>query len=287
MTAFSKTEAKSNGITAIVEIKTLNGRYLEIQCRVPKTISNKEFNIREILKTQLIRGSVNVYVTIDYNSVEKPFNLNEDTIIQCYKSLNKVKTRLKLNEPVTLDNVLNFSSYFSDNSSEDNSEIEWKLVYNALREGIKQIQKMRKQEGGQLEKDLKNRIKNIEKSVESIEVLASNRITELREKLRQKVAQLFESDEIDERRIQMEIVLIADKLDISEECVRLHSHLKFFNEAIKSKDAAGRKINFLLQEMNREVNTIGSKSEDVEISKLVIDMKEELERIREQAQNIE
>jgi uncharacterized protein (TIGR00255 family) len=105
--------------------------------------------------------------------------------------------------------------------------------------------------------------------------------------LRQKIAQLFDSDEIDESRIQMEIVLIADKLDISEECLRMRSHIKYFNDEINSKDSAGRKINFILQEMNREINTIGSKANNSEISHLVVQIKEELERIREQAQNIE
>ena len=123
--------------------------------------------------------------------------------------------------------------------------------------------------------------------IERIESLSMKKIPEMRDKLRQRVAQLFESDEIDERRIQMEIVLIADKLDVSEECVRMRSHIKFFNETLKAKEPTGQKLNFLMQEMNREINTIGSKASDTEISQIVVSLKDEIERIREQVQNVE
>jgi uncharacterized protein (TIGR00255 family) len=134
--------------------------------------------------------------------------------------------------------------------------------------------------------DLHKRIKLIEESLIIVENRAAKRVPEERERLRARIGQLFESDEIDEQRLQMEIVLLADKLDISEECVRLRSHIKFFNETMKSVDA-GRKLNFLLQEMHREVNTIGSKANDAEVAHNVVSMKEELEKMREQVQNIE
>jgi uncharacterized protein (TIGR00255 family) len=146
---------------------------------------------------------------------------------------------------------------------------------------------MRIGEGTQILKDLQFRLKNVSSTLQKIEALGIKKIPLERERLRQKVAMLFDSDEIDEHRIQMELVLLADKLDISEECVRLNSHIKFMFESLKSKEPVGKKINFLLQEMNREINTIGSKANDTEISHLVVSAKEELERLREQIQNIE
>jgi uncharacterized protein (TIGR00255 family) len=146
---------------------------------------------------------------------------------------------------------------------------------------------MRFDEGKNIEKDILNRIKKIHAITDKIRALGLEKIPTEREKFRQKVAQLFEGDEIDEQRIYMEMILLADKLDISEECVRLESHFKLFYNSLKEKDSAGRKINFLMQEMNREINTIGSKANDSEISQLVISVKEELERVREQIQNIE
>jgi len=152
---------------------------------------------------------------------------------------------------------------------------------------LKSLDKMKRDEGTKLSKDLQNRMKKIKNSVKEIETVGMARIPEERQKYREKIAQLFESDEIDEHRIQMEIVLIADKLDISEECVRMNSHIKYFFESFKTEEPIGRKINFLLQEMNREINTIGSKANNAQISHLVVSTKEELEIIREQIQNIE
>ena len=165
--------------------------------------------------------------------------------------------------------------------------MEWKLVKTALKDALKGIDKMRTSEGQQISRDIHERVKNIAKSVEKVDAISSKKIPLERERLRQRVAQLFESDDIDERRIQMEIVLIADKLDISEECVRLRSHIKFFNETLKAKEPMGQKLNFLIQEMNREINTIGSKANDTEISQLVVEAKDEMERIREQIKNVE
>ncbi|MBL7974412.1 MAG: DUF1732 domain-containing protein, partial [Candidatus Kapabacteria bacterium] len=150
------------------------------------------------------------------------------------------------------------------------------------------LENARKNEGKEISKDLRARMKTIETTLDQVEEIGMKRIPEERERLRARIAQLFDADEIDEQRLQMEIVLLADKLDISEECVRLRSHIKFMNEALKSTvDANGRQMNFMLQEMNREVNTIGSKANDANIARMVVGLKDELERIREQVQNIE
>jgi uncharacterized protein (TIGR00255 family) len=287
MTGFSSVEAKDKDLAVNVEIKTLNGRYLDINFRMPKFLSQKEFEIRDIVKSLIVRGTVNVSINLKNESTEQKLVLNDSVATECFNSLKKLNSKLKIKDPVNLENLLHFSDTFFTNEDISLSENEWRLIKKALTDAMKAIDKMRQAEGQRLLKDFQNRIKKIAATLQEIETLGLNRVPVERERLRQRVALLFESDEIDEQRIQMELVLMANKLDISEECVRLHSHIKFFNESLKLKEPVGTKLNFLLQEMNREINTIGSKADDAEISQKVVGIKEELERIREQAQNIE
>lgn len=289
MTGFSKAESKKDGYVVTVELKSLNGRYLEINTRLPKNLSHKEFEIRDLIKKTLERGSVNCFINFEFDANIKQFDLNIDLASQYYESLKKLKTKLKIKESVSLSDLLVFAPNFSVRDDTDNSEIEWKLTKDALSKAINQLDMMRKKEGQQIAKDMNMRMKKIADTLEKVDTMALDKIPQERDRLRMRVAQLFESDEIDEHRIQMELVLLADKLDVSEECVRMRSHIKFYYEAMdaKNKDSVGKKLNFLLQEMNREVNTIGSKCSDAEIAQLVVYMKEELERIREQVQNIE
>lgn len=287
MTAFSKAEASEKGIKATVELKSLNGRYLDINFKCPRTMSQKEIVVRDIVKTIISRGSVTVAVNIEYENPSQLFSINEDVALAVYQSLKDLKKKLNIREAVKLDNVLAFSQFFNNGKENEDSELEWRITNKALSKALAQLDKMRNQEGQEIFKDFNNRLRKVTTSIAKIEELSAQRVINEREKLRQKIALLFESDEIDENRIQMEIVMIANRLDISEECVRLRSHLKFFRETTKSNDPIGQKLNFLLQEMNREINTIGSKADSAEISQIVVQVKEELERMREQVQNVE
>lgn len=287
MTGYSKSETTDSGINVKVEIKSLNGRYLDINSRVPRSLLHKELEIRDIIKSRLERGNISLFITLEYDGQQDPVSLNFKTAEQCYNDLNQLKKRLKLRETVKLEHILHFSTSFMERDDSETDEKEWKIVQKTLRNALTALNRMRQKEGTQLYKDFKKRLNIIHNYIEEIEAMSVNRIPEERDRLRQRVAQLFESDEIDEQRIQTEIVLLADKLDISEECVRLRSHIKYFHETLSSKDAIGKKINFLLQEMHREINTIGSKINDAQVSQIVVDVKEELERIREQVQNVE
>ncbi|MFP4529414.1 MAG: YicC/YloC family endoribonuclease [Candidatus Kapaibacterium sp.] len=287
MTAFSKNESNEAGITVTIEIKSLNGRFLDINCKMPRTLAHKELEVRDIVKTTLNRGTININMYIEFTDPTKEYSMDRQLAANIFSDLSELKKELKLRENVKIEHLLNFSNHFYQKETDDNEALQWKLLKRALRAGLKSIKKMRDKEGGQIARDIRNRMNSIKNTVEKIETLGLDRIPEERERLRQKIAQLFEMDEIDESRLRMEMVLQADKLDISEECVRLQSHFKFFFEAFNSKEPVGRRMNFLLQEMHREVNTIGSKASDAEISQLVVSIKEELERIREQVQNIE
>lgn len=287
MTGFSKAEVKENGIIVNCEIKTLNGRYLELNCRMPKFLSSKEMEVRELAKNMIERGTVSIFVQVDTDEAEKQFELNDELAEKVFTYLNDLRGKLKIRETVKMDHILHFSQFFQQKEDDDKTEEQWKMLRKALRDALRDLDKMRKQEGQQIQKDITERVKGIKQRVEKIERLGIDRIPVERERLRQRIAQLFESDEIDEQRLRMEMVLMADKLDISEECVRLNSHIKYFFETVKAKESSGKKLNFLLQEMHREINTIGSKANDHQISMYVIEVKEELERIREQVQNIE
>jgi len=287
MTGYSKAEVKEKGFKVIVEIKSLNGKYLEINARLPKVLSHKELEARDLIKGKLSRGSVYLNISLEEEAGANQFALNEKAAAECYNKLTQLKTKLKIKEPVSLDHLLTFSGFFQNQEDNDNTDNVWKATVKAINEAIKELEAMRRKEGTQMAKDLKTRMSSIKETVDNIELLGIKRIPEERERIRQRIAQLFESDEIDEQRLQFEMVMLADKLDISEECVRLNSHIKFFFETMKDKEPSGRKITFLLQEMNREINTIGSKANDATISQHVVGAKEELEKIREQIQNIE
>lgn len=288
MTGFSKLDLKENGYIVSVEVKSLNGRYLEINCRLPKSISYREIEVRDVVKSLCPRGTVSVNINVETDLAEKSEQIFNTELAKSYlDAMTKLKKDLRLKDIITFEQVMQFAPNFISKENSSDAEEEWKIIRKTLKEALKSLDRMKAKEGQNIYKDLIVRLKKISGAVEKIETLSKGRVPAEREKMRQKVAQLFELDEIDEHRIQMEILVLANKLDISEECVRLKSHLKFFNDAFKINDPVGQKLNFLLQEMNREINTIGSKSDDAEISQIVISVKEEIERIREQVQNIE
>lgn len=292
MTGFSKVEFSESDFRCNIEIRSVNGRYLEVNAKMPRQLNTKEYELREQVKKVLQRGTVSVYITVEKllveDTIELPTLFDETIASHYYKSLDKLKKSLKIKDAITLEHLLRFSSSFEKKVvEEDYSAQIWAVVSKGLQQALLQLEKMRLNEGKEIAKDIRNRVKFLEQQIDLIEPIASQKIPEEREKMRQKVAQMFENEEIDEQRIQMEILILAEKIDITEEIVRMRSHIKFFNDILKAAEPSGRKMNFLLQEMHREINTIGSKSNDITISHSVVGMKEELERIREQVQNIE
>ncbi|OGU59847.1 MAG: YicC family protein [Ignavibacteria bacterium GWF2_33_9] len=287
MTGFSRSEYQKDNLKATVEIKSVNGKNLEIYCRLPRNMQHLEMIIRELIKNKVSRGSINVNINFENLDLSKTLMFNQDKAIAVMESLKELKNSLKIKDSIKLDQLMKFSEFFTESEDEGDEKLELHVIRQLMNQALINLNKMRMNEGKNIEKDIFNRVKKIQKIVDKVRALGLDKIPQEREKFRQKVAQLFEGDEIDEQRMYLEMVLLADKLDISEECVRLESHFNLFYNSLKEKDSVGRKINFLLQEMNREINTIGSKANDSEISSLVITVKEEIERIREQIQNIE
>lgn len=287
MTGFARSEYQKDNLKATAEIRCVNGKMLDINCRLPRNMQHLEMHIRDMIKGRISRGSLNITINFENLDLSKTLNFNLPKAQAVLDSINALKSNVKIKEAVKLDQLMKFSDFFTDPDEEADEKLQIHVIKQVMNQALLNLNKMRLNEGKNIEKDILNRIKKIHNIIDKVRALGLEKIPNEREKFRQKIAQLFEGDEIDEQRIYMEMILLADKLDISEECVRLDSHFKVFYNSLKEKDSAGRKINFLLQEMNREINTIGSKANDSEISQLVITAKEELERVREQIQNIE
>ena len=289
MTGFGRSEVSSEGITATVELRSVNSRFLEVSARMPKEFNVRENDLREIIRKTLSRGKINVSVTLNRSGESaSQIDVDEDRALQLKEALNKVRKGAKIKEAVSLTHILAFKEeLISKNVDDDRQEAEWKVIAEAVTNAVNNLNDMRRKEGGELAKDLRKRISELNKMVDKVEKISQEQVPEERKRLRERIARLFENEEVDEQRLEMEIVILADKLDVTEECVRWRSHSKFFLEAVNDKEPAGRRLNFLLQEMHREINTMGSKSSDSRIAHLVVGAKEELEKIREQVQNIE
>ncbi len=289
MTGFGRAEITRNGIVALAEVRSVNNRYLEVTARLPRQHSTRDREVKELVRSYVSRGSINITLKlerVDNGSI--PLKINESAAKALYKLLADLKKATGLREKIRLDHLLHFSEIFEPIEEDDSSTKEWEVLQEALQQALIAMNEMRLKEGEELAKDLIKRIQWIDSKVEQIEHLSKERIPQERQALQEKIAQLL-SDPliIDQNRLELEISLLAEKLDVTEECVRYHSHNKFFLESLQNNEAVGRRLNFLVQEMNREVNTIGTKACDATIAHLVVAIKEELEKIREQIQNIE
>ena len=290
MTGYGRTESVLNGRKYTVEIKSLNHRYLEISLRLPAVLSAFELEIKKKIGGKLSRGRTDVTIRMDseYGSVsECRYELNIPMIRNYYELLVQLREELGLKDEITLNMVAGFrDAFILKELGLDLSAIGEELEV-VLDKAIDALLEVRKKEGEIICDDLILRIDLIMKCLNSIESRAPQVILEYRKRLGERIKELTGGIVIDDLRLGQEVAIIAEKSDITEEIVRLKSHIVQFGDLLKSTDVVGRNIDFLIQEMIREINTIGSKSSDAEISKMVIDIKSELARIREQAQNVE
>jgi len=289
MTGYGRGEVSRGGISATVEVRGVNNRFLDVTARMPRSLSQREKDVKEIVRTFVSRGGLTVAVMVEEESDGVvPMTVNKSAARSYARLMNDLRKAAKIREQVKLEHILKFSEVFEVKREEETDERIWRVVEEALRGAMENFNEMRTKEGSELAKDLEQRVRWIDETVGTIERLSKDRIPEERQKLTERISQLLEDKSIiDQNRMELEIALLADKLDVTEECVRFRSHNKFFLEAMAGKEMAGRKLNFLVQEINREANTIGSKTNDTEIAHLVVKMKEELEKVREQLQNIE
>lgn len=289
MTGFGRGEAADNGLNATVELKTLNSRYLDVTIRLPQRLQHKELELKEVIQKSVSRGKINVSVYMSEEETGEPSIQVDEVKVKAYvKLLNQLRESAAIDEPIDIRNLMNFGDVFTSREEDEESvSRKWALAKLATENALVNLMKMRTQEGDQLKSDLLDRINSINSALDDIVVITDGRNIELRKKLHERIKSLIDDENLDTDRLEMEVVIMADKMDITEEIVRLRAHLKFFTEAIEQPEPAGRRLNFLTQEINRELNTIGSKANDSEIAHHVVKAKEMLEQIREQVQNVE
>ncbi|MEJ5305642.1 MAG: YicC/YloC family endoribonuclease [Ignavibacteria bacterium] len=287
MTGYGNAEFEKDGVSYSAEIRSFNSKFLEISIKLPRVHSQRENEIRELVRKYVNRGKIIVSANLERNaSLNLPIDINEETIKYLNQLFKKIKKVTKSKEKIKLDHFLKFSEIFQ-HKDEEISEIEFQNLYYCVELSIQKLMEMKIQEGKELEKDLLNRIGLIENNVFEIERIWSERAELEFQRLKEKAQKLLEGKDVNEERLELELALLLDKMDITEECVRLKSHIKFFKESIDKNEPSGRRLSFLAQELLREANTISAKSNSAEISQIVVLIKEEIEKIKEQIQNIE
>lgn len=285
MTGFGSDVYEGEGYTLQTEIKSLNNRFLDISIKLPKEVYSYEYLLRDLVKKELNRGKINVNINLTkFNNFENNFNFGE--LEKTVLLLKKIKEKTGIDEELNLNHILAFKESFI-NEQDNNNFIPFEIFAISLKNSIVKLKEMKYAEGLALEKDLLLRIENISLILDEIELLSKTSTNDFFERFKERSKKLVEDYIEDVNRFHMELAIISERQDITEECVRLRSHINLFKEIINSTSDAGRKLNFLCQEINREANTINSKTISSEISHKGIVIKEELEKIREQIQNIE
>jgi len=287
MTGYGKSECMLDDAPCTVEARSVNGRYLELSVKLPKEYSEHEGRIREVVREQVLRGSVNLYIRREDLAEITPLNVDVEAARHYVDALRTIQSELGVGGEVRIEHLTVFPSIFQRPLRSAERPDVWPALKEAVVQALTAMNSMRDMEGKDLSRDLVTRCETIASALEIVEKRSLERIPAERERLRERVRQILDENAIDESRLSLEIVLLSEKLDITEECVRLRSHIKHFQQYMATEQQPGRKLNFLVQEMNREINTIGSKCNDADIAVTVVTMKEELERIREQIQNVE
>ncbi|HZK57382.1 MAG TPA: YicC/YloC family endoribonuclease [Clostridia bacterium] len=289
MTGFGKGDSQVGDKHFQVELKSVNHRYMDINIRLPKMFTYLEEDIRSLIKSHLQRGRIEVYINYENtNDGDVKVAIDMPLAREYLGSLLKMGGDLLIQSDITTSLIAGFPDVIKTEKKEENEKETWKCLEVALEGALTELVAMRKEEGNKLKTDMLKRLDKINDLLTLIEARSPIAIQEYRQKLADRIGELLDGQfDLDDPRIAMEVALFADKSNITEEIVRLYSHIGQFTKILGEDDAVGRKLDFLLQEMNREINTIGSKANDLAIANSVIEIKSELEKMREQVQNIE
>lgn len=285
MTGYGKAVAQLQGKTISIEIKSLNSKQLDLNLRLPTTLRDRESELRSTIAKTLERGKADIILTIDYSGSELPSSINRDLAISYYRELLSIAGELGASGSDLLAIAMKMPDV-TRAVREDTGADEWEKIQLALGEALQHFDLFRLQEGELLKSDFSMRVQNIIRLLNEVEPFELSRNTALREKLRQSVAEFIDNNSLDSNRFEQEIIYYLEKLDITEEKIRLKKHCDYFLETMEEDTSNGRKLSFVSQEIGREINTLGSKANDASIQKLVVQMKDELEKIKEQLANI-
>lgn len=289
MTGFGRGEAASVDYKITVEAKSINNRYLEVIPRMPRQIMALEDPVKKFVNQQVQRGRVDVFITLEETEErQKTLKTDKELALAYYKSIKEIAELCGIEDTVTMEHMVKMPGIFSMEKNDDDLEAIWVLLQEALSMAMNNLVEMRQVEGNKLSVDLLNRRLTVIDFVKEIDERAPQVVIEYKEKLQTRIEELLADKALlDEAKFANEVAYFADRASITEELIRLDSHLAQLKDLLSGNDVVGRKLDFLMQELNREINTIGSKANDLQISRRVIDVKSELEKIREQVQNIE
>ncbi len=286
MTGYGRAESNFNEKTFIVEVKSLNGKQFDLRLNIPSPLKPYEVEIRNKLNETILRGSVECTIQIKSNGVTKPISINKELAKSYYQPIMELAEELGITKENILSTLLKMPDVVAS-TNEVFTEEEWKVLAGVLKQAIDLLMKHRAEEGKSIEKDLLERVAAISEQQVVIEKIEPIRRAKVKENLIKQLEQHIGADKYDANRLEQELIYYIEKIDISEERVRLTNHCAYFNSILQEKDPSkGKKLSFILQEMGREINTTGSKANDVDIQKAVILMKDELEKAKEQILNV-
>lgn len=285
MTGYGQGSISNEKYTITVEMRSVNSRYLEIKFKLPSMWGELEERMRELISSKISRGRVEVSVFVSYAQTDAKLNIDWQLLESVKEAHEKLSNTVGLAEPLSFTDLLAVEGVLTLEKPQEDLEEIWKDLSVALTEALDQLYNMRRAEGERLAEDITQRIEYIKKKTLELESLAPLIVKELYDRIKERVAEMDVA--LQEERLLQEVALIAEKMNVTEELVRLKSHCDGFLQIMQENNSVGRKLDFLLQEMNREINTTGSKSSNLTISRNVVEIKSELEKIREQIQNIE
>ena len=287
MTGFGRAEQTTGDKTFVVELKSLNGKQFELQLKLPPLLKPYEFEIRNMLQENLLRGTIDCYVNLKQNGTAKPVVINTDLIKAYYAQIKTLANELEIDTNAVLSSLLRLPEVVTP-STEIIDKKDFESFSEVLMIAIKELNQHRSEEGKSLEKDLVQRIANIKAEEENILKLEPARMQKIRQEINTLLQENVGKENIDNNRMEQELIYYMEKIDIHEEQIRLRQHCEYFNEIMngKEEEGKGKKLSFVLQEIGREINTTGSKAYDAGIQKCVVTMKDELEKAKEQVLNV-
>ena len=288
MTGYGRAKIENDTREYIVEVKSVNHKYLDINIKLPKTLFCIEDKIRKVISNKISRGKIDVFVTyINYGIEGKTILINKDIAKMYIKEIEEIATANNIASGIRATEISKFPEVLNVIVDEEDEEKIWLELNKCLEKALDNFIEMRITEGEKIKEDLKQRLDEIDENINEIFKNSTGLVEEYVVKLRKRIQEILNTDVVDETRLAQEIVIYSDKTSIEEEITRIKSHIIQFKELLNSEGAIGKKADFIIQEMNREINTIGSKSGKFEITQLVIKIKTQIEDIREQIQNIE
>lgn len=288
MTGFGRSKYETEGREYLVEIKSVNNRYSDISIKLPRNISFLEEKVKKTITNSISRGKVDVFINFtNYSEKGKKIKINTELAKQYIEELRNLQKETDVIDNIGIMDICKMPEVLNLKTEDDDEDVLWQELSECLNNAITSFVFMRENEGTKIKEDLEKRIECVKEKIEEISKISSGVVEDYVDKLEKRVNELLKTSVVDETRLAQEIVIYSDKCSVEEELTRLRSHIYQFLNLLNETNPVGKKIDFLIQEMNRETNTIGSKANNLEITNLVVDIKTEIENIREQVQNIE